>query len=111
VSSVLVANVHPWTYVGPRALKLAPHARAEGGLDVVAPAAAPPTRRAGPGALPAPDRRARRRTRRPHRYCHDVEEAVVTCDEPLPAQVDGDDIGDVRVARIGLERDGARLLI
>ncbi len=35
--SVFVANVHPWSYVGPFALKLAPRATFEGGLDVVVP--------------------------------------------------------------------------
>ena len=35
--SIFVANVHPWSYVGPFPLKLAPLATFEGGLDVVVP--------------------------------------------------------------------------
>ena len=35
--SIFAANVHPWSYVGPFALKLAPLATFEGGLDVVVP--------------------------------------------------------------------------
>jgi hypothetical protein len=35
--SVFAANVHPWSFVGPVALKLAPLATFEGGLDVVVP--------------------------------------------------------------------------
>ena len=35
--SVFAANVHPWSYLGPFALKLAPRATFEGGLDVVVP--------------------------------------------------------------------------
>ena len=35
--SIFAANVHPWSYVGPFALKLAPRATFEGGLDVVVP--------------------------------------------------------------------------
>ena len=41
-----------------------------------------------------------RETERRIAYLHDVSEAVVECDRPLPAQVDGDDIGDVRTAHL-----------
>ena len=44
-------------------------------------------------------------------YLHDVDEAVVTCDEPLPGEVDGDDIGDVTRAVLGVDDEGARLLV
>jgi hypothetical protein len=45
------------------------------------------------------------------RDVHDVEEAVIHCDAPLPAEVDGDDIGDLTAARLSVVREGARLLV
>ena len=33
------------------------------------------------------------------------------CDEPLPAQADGDDLGDVTELHLGVIRDGAELLV
>ena len=45
------------------------------------------------------------------RYVHDIEEAVIRCDAPLPAEVDGDDIGDLTEARLSIVRAGARLLV
>jgi diacylglycerol kinase family enzyme len=110
-SSVLVANGHPWSYLGPLPIRLAPRARFDGNLDVVVPVDF--RRRHGPrylayllatGAHSAGDdpRVA---------YLHDVRELVVHCDEPLPAEADGDDIGDVTEARFGVERDAVRLLV
>lgn len=111
VSCVLAANVHPWSFLGSRPILLAPSADAAGGLEVVAPRRL--LRRDVPalaryllvtgGHADGHDPRIL--------YRHDVEEAVVVCDEPLPAQVDGDDVGDVAEARLGLVRDGARLLV
>jgi hypothetical protein len=42
---------------------------------------------------------------------HDVEEAIIRCDAPLPAEVDGDDIGDLTEARLSVVHAGARLLV
>jgi diacylglycerol kinase family enzyme len=108
--SIFVANVHPWSYVGPFALKLAPLATFEGGLDVVIPS----------------DMRRRHLPRyatqllvtgsqayRPDRllaYLHDVDDVRVVCSRPLPLHVDGDDLGDVEEARFGVVRDAARIL-
>jgi diacylglycerol kinase family enzyme len=108
---VAAANLRPWSYVGPVPLRLAPEAVNEGGLELVAPRAlrrrdVPAFLRfvllTGGHAKPGERRVA---------YFHDVEEAVVECDRPLPAQVDGDDLGDVTVARFGLDREGMRLLV
>ena len=99
------ANLNPWSYVGPLALRLAPKAANERGLDLVAPVAL--RRRDVPAYLRyvlftgGHVREAERRIA----YLHDVSEAVVECDRPLPAQVDGDDIGDVRDGDL---RAGAR---
>ena len=108
--SIFVANVHPWSYLGPFALKLAPLATFEGGLDVVIPS----------------DMRRRHLPRyatqllvtgsqayRPDRllaYLHDVDDVQVVCSRPLPLHVDGDDLGDVEEARFGVVRDAARIL-
>jgi hypothetical protein len=108
---VAAANLRPWSYVGPLPLRLAPLARPEGGLDLVAPHAL--RLRDVPAYvrfLVATGAHARPEERRVT-YLHDVDEAVVECDRPLPAQVDGDDIGDVRVGRFGIDPEGMRLLV
>jgi diacylglycerol kinase family enzyme len=108
--SVFVANVHPWSYVGPFALKLAPRATFEGGLDVVVPS----------------DMRLRHlpryatqllvtgsqayRTDRLLAYLHDVDAVRVVCSRPLPLHADGDDLGDVEEAHFGVVRKAARIL-
>ena len=108
--SIFVANVHPWSYVGPFALKLAPRATFEGGLDVVVPS----------------DMRLRHlpryatqllvtgsqayRTDRLLAYLHDVDAVRVVCSRPLPLHADGDDLGDVEEALFGVVRNAARIL-
>ena len=86
--------------VGPIALKLAPRATFEGGLDVVVPS----------------DMRRRHLPRyatqllftgsqayRADRllvYLHDVDDVRVPCARPLPLHADGDDLGDVEEASL-----------
>jgi diacylglycerol kinase family enzyme len=111
VGFLIAANLHPWSYVGPRPLLAAPKARAEAGLDLLAPHAL--RRRDVPrlaryllvtgGHAVNPDARIV--------YLHDVEHAVLVCDEPLPGEVDGDDVGDVTRAELGVDEEGARLLV
>lgn len=103
----LVANGDPYTYAGPFGLRFAPEARFELGLDIVAPVSlrawSLPTaawrsllgRRGGSGFL----------------YAHDLDETGVVCDEPMPLQVDGEDLGDVREARFECERGAAAVLV
>ena len=109
--SVFAANVHPWSYVGPFALKLAPRATFEGGLDVVVPS----------------DMRRRHLPRYATQllvtgsqayhadklltYLHDVDEVQVSCSRPLPLHADGDDLGDVEQAVFGVARNAARMLV
>jgi diacylglycerol kinase family enzyme len=110
-ASALIANTHPWSYVGRRPIKLADRATFEGGLDIVVPTdfrrrhAMRLYRYAFLSGKHAQDRDAR------VRYLHDVAEAVIRCDAPLPAEVDGDDLGDLEEARLTVVRDGARLLV
>jgi hypothetical protein len=44
-------------------------------------------------------------------YLHDFDEIELRADRPLPLQVDGEDVGDVELARFASEREAARVLI
>ena len=44
-------------------------------------------------------------------YLHDVDRIEVTCDEPLPLQVDGEDLGDVETAVYEAERGALRVIV
>lgn len=102
----LVANGDPYTYLARLPLRFAPDARFEQGLDVAAPrmlrarsiprlaAAAVLGRRAG-GVL----------------YRHDVDRIEIRSPSPLPLQVDGEDLGDVRVAVVESERGALTVLV
>jgi diacylglycerol kinase family enzyme len=105
VSFALVANGYPYTYFTRLPLRFAPEADFAGGLDVVAPrdvrpaviprllAAAALGRRAG-GVL----------------YRHDVDRVVVSSAQPVPLQVDGEDLGDVNRAVFESARGGLTVL-
>jgi diacylglycerol kinase family enzyme len=105
----LVANADPYTYAGRIAVRVAPEARFELGLDLVAP------RRVGPLALPRLLRyvaTGRGQTRaRGLLYGHDLDRIEIACDRPLPLQADGEDLGDVREAVFEAERDAIDVLI
>jgi diacylglycerol kinase family enzyme len=110
-ASVLIANTHPWSYVGKRPMHVADRASFDGGLDLVIPNdfrrrhAMRLFRYAFMTGKHADDHDSK------VRYVHDVEEATIRCDAPLPAEVDGDDIGDLTEARLSVVREGARLLV
>lgn len=97
----LVANCSPYTYAGRLGLRFAPDATFEGGLDVVAPV------EVRARAIPRLTVQALRG--RPGGGLtlvgHDLDRIVIRCDEPMAAQVDGEDIGDLRDAEIVAERD------
>ena len=106
---VLVANTDPYTYAGPVPIHAAPEARFELGLDLVAPARVA-TRSVprhlryllrGRGQIDAAD----------VLYGHDLDRIEVTCDRPLPLQVDGEDLGDVTEAVFEAERSALTVLI
>ena len=42
---------------------------------------------------------------------HDVDRVRVVCDEPLPLQADGEDLGDVDEAVFEAERDAVAVLV
>jgi diacylglycerol kinase family enzyme len=102
----LVANCSPYTYAGRLGLRFVPNASFEGGLDVVAPIEVLPRRvprlalqalRGRPGAAAS-------------LLGHDLDRIVIRCDVPLPAQVDGEDIGDIEEAEIVSVRDALTVL-
>ena len=109
--SVFAANVHPWSYLGPFALKLAPRATFEGGLDVVVPS---DMRRRHLPRYATQLLVTGSQARRPDKllaYLHDVDDVRVPCSRPLPMHADGDDLGDVEEAVFGVARNAARILV
>jgi diacylglycerol kinase family enzyme len=110
-TTVLVANCHPWSYLGPFPLRLAPFARFDGGLDAVIPTDMRwrHLMRYARYLLVTGGHSAGRDPRL--RYLHDLDELLVRCDRPLPVQADGDDLGDFAEIRLGVVRNAARLLV
>ena len=105
----LVANTDPYTYAGSIPLHVAPRARFELGLDLLAP------QRLGPVSLPALLGRVvtgRGLARSGSLlYAHDLDRIEIACDRPLPLQVDGEDLGDVERAVFEAERGAVAVLV
>jgi diacylglycerol kinase family enzyme len=105
----LVANGDPYSFAGPFAIHVAPEARFELGLDLVAPrevhgAAIGRLLRyilRGKGQVQAED----------VLYGHDLDRIEIACDRPLPLQADGEDLGDVDRAVFEAERGAIAVLI
>jgi diacylglycerol kinase family enzyme len=105
----LIANCNPYSYVGSLPLRVAPLARFELGLDVVAPRSV----RArdlprlvtyvvrGKGQLAAAD----------IVYGHDLDRLVVDCDHALPLHVDGEDLGNVTEVLVECEREAVAVFV
>jgi diacylglycerol kinase family enzyme len=103
----LVANCDPYTYAGEFALHVAPEARFDLGLDVVAPRVVRArdlpglllhvVRGTGPGDGVL--------------LGHDLDAIVICCDRPTPLQVDGEDLGDVCEARFAAERHAVTVFV
>ena len=109
VAFALVANGHPYSYVGRVPLRIAPKAEFELGLDLVAPRDLK-ARRLPQVAVWALAGKGQARS--PHvLYVHDADELVVRADRPMPLQVDGEDLGDVEEAHFEAERSALRVLL
>jgi diacylglycerol kinase family enzyme len=108
VAFALVANGDPYTYLGRLPVRLAPRARWERGLDLVAPRVVRPAAipRLATAALAGRTPRARDVL-----YLHDLDEIELRADRPLPLQVDGEDIGDVELARFVSAPEAADILV
>jgi diacylglycerol kinase family enzyme len=102
----LVANCDPYTYLGRLPLHFAPEARFEGGLDLVAPRLVRARTIARLATAALLGRRADGVL-----YRHDVDVLEVRSHVPQPLQVDGEDLGDVDVARFECERDAVTVLV
>ena len=105
----LAANCNPYTYAGRLPLHVAPLARFEGGLDVVA------ARALKPSALPRfaayVVRGGGQERASDILYVRDVDRVEIVCDRPLPLQADGEDLGDVTDAVLEAERDAVTVLV
>ena len=109
VAFALVANGHPYSYLGRIPLRIAPKAQFELGLDLVAPRELK-ARRLPQVAAWAFAGKGQQRS--PHvLYVHDADELVVRADRPMPLQVDGEDLGDVEEAHFEAERSALRVLV
>jgi diacylglycerol kinase family enzyme len=105
---VLVANGRPYTYAGPLPFTLSRAASFEDGLTFVAPREVTP--RAVPGMLVGMVRGTV--SDNPAVLAgHDLDSIAVRCDEPLPLQVDGEDLGDVSEVSFTAERDALTVLV
>jgi diacylglycerol kinase family enzyme len=103
---VLVSNVSPYTFLKALAIQATPGAVFEDGLDFLAPRLLTPRTLAPLLFALATGRPARNAFRG-----HDLDRIEVRCDEPLPLQADGEDLGDVEHAVFEAERRAVTVLI
>jgi diacylglycerol kinase family enzyme len=104
---LFVANGHPYTYAGPVPFTLLRDAEFEQGLHFVAP------REVRPLMVPGLVLHMFRGTSAddPNVLAGvDLDGLVVRCDQPLPLQADGEDLGDVIEATFVAERDALTVL-
>ena len=102
----LTANGDPYTYAGTLPLRLPRGAYFEGGLDLLAPRVLHPRHLPGVGRYLLTGR-----TRIPLVTLRDQDRIVLRADEPLPFQVDGEDLGDVSEVVLEAERDAVNVLV
>jgi diacylglycerol kinase family enzyme len=109
VAFALAANCDPYTYFGSLPVHVAPLARFEDGLDVVAPRELAPWQllRLTAWVLARPGQ---------HRssdvlYLRDRDVVEIDCDGPTPLQVDGEDLGDVTEAVFEADRRALTVLV
>jgi diacylglycerol kinase family enzyme len=106
---VMVSNGPAFTYAGPVAVRPAPEASFEGGLDLVGPV------RMRARDLPRIAWYAAGQGDRDEAedlvYVHDADRIVITCDRPLPLEADGEDLGDVEHVVLEAERDAVTVLL
>jgi diacylglycerol kinase family enzyme len=103
---LLVANADPYTFLGRLPVRVAPRASLENGLDAVAPTVV----RAPTVAALLAYVLTGRALPRSVLHAHDVDRIVARCDEPLPLQADGEDLGDVTEAVFAAERAAVTVL-
>jgi diacylglycerol kinase family enzyme len=88
----IAQNADPYTYLGPRPIRLCPKANLDGGLDLMA---LDSLRLGLVLRVIASAFGSGWHTRNRHVLSlHDVSRIEVTCDQPMPVQADGEYIGD-----------------
>ena len=108
VAFALVANCDPYTYVGRVALRVAPLARFELGLDAVGPRLV--RARSLPRFLVYVLRGGGQERAADIVYRHDFDHLEAVCDHPIALQADGEDLGDVSEAVFEAERSAVDVL-
>lgn len=103
---VLVANVNTYSFLKALAIKAAPEAVFEAGLDFLAPVSVTP--RSLPPLLYG--LATGKPVRNAHRG-HDLDRIAVRSDRALPLQADGEDLGDVTEAVFEAERASVSVLL
>ena len=106
---VLVSNGPAYSYAGRVAVRPAPHARFDGGLDLVAPIRLR-TRELPWFAWYAFGRGDRTKASN-LLYAHNADRIEIVCDAPMPLEADGEDLGDVERVVIEAERDAVTVLV
>lgn len=105
---VLVANCSPYTYAGALALDLVPGASFDDGLAFLAPVS---LRAWDLPRMVLQGFRAHGLEADRTLAGHDLDRLVVRCDDALPLQVDGEDVGDVSEVVYEAERDAVTVLV
>lgn len=108
-ATLFVANCSPWSFAGPVPLDVAPDASFEGGFDLVAVESI--EARSAPGRLAALLRRNHDDEDDGVERLHNLEQATIRCDRPLPVQVDGELIGELDKIELSIVPNAARLLV
>lgn len=106
---VLVSNCTIYTFAGRVPLRVAPAARFELGLDLVAPASV--SLRSVPRFLRYGLTGRGQERARDLIYLHDADRIEVRSDSPLPLQADGEDLGDAERVVFEAERDAVSVLV
>ncbi len=105
----LVSNGPAYTYAGPVAVRPAPEASFEGGLDLVAPVRL--RARDLPRLAWYAGGRGDPAEAEDIVYVHDADRIEIVCDRPLPLEADGEDLGDVDHVVLVAERDAVTVLV
>jgi diacylglycerol kinase family enzyme len=105
---IVVSNDSVFTYAGAVPMRFSPEARFELGLDFAA-ISSPGAFRIAQGFVRAA--RGRGLAGLPGAVAgHDLDRIEAVCDEPLPLQVDGEDLGNVEAVVFECERDAVSVL-